>query len=206
MIACGMLGLSPATVAAVCAFSQAAASSTWPASAGPPPPVTASEFRDPRPRYFDPPVGRYRLPDGTIHHVDPPPGFYDPPPGHYPVDSLAASAPDAVLGPLPTAEASIPAWLDKRRRLRIGLGISLGSIGAGVLASVAATTIWRLQTRGEARTYPDGYEPGMIVALAILPAALIATIVAGIRLGVHARRRPGTPRVQVVAGGLRLSF
>jgi hypothetical protein len=190
-------------VAAFLVFTQVAPTPGWPASAGAPPQVTRSVFYDPPARYFDPPAGRYRLPDGTIQYVDPPRGFYDPPPGQYPVDLLGVPTSEAVLGPLPTAEASVQAWLEKRRRLRIGLGISLGAIGVGVLAGLTTTAIWNAQTRRDLR---DGYPPGVFVDLAIIPAALIATIVYGIRLGVHARRRPGPPRVQVGAGGLRLAF
>lgn len=205
MIPCRVMpALSPAVVAAFSAFIQAAPTSSWPASAGAPPQVTPSEFRDPRAHYFDPPAGRYRLPDGTIQQADPPPGFYDPPPGHYPVDSFAGPAPDAVLGPLPTAEASDNAWLAKRRRLRIGLGISLGAIAVGAIWPSVATAYWERQ-RGP-QTGVVEYAPGTMVALIVVPIGIVATIVSSICLGVHARRRPRPARIQVGAGGLRLSF
>jgi hypothetical protein len=180
---------------------QAASTPSWPAGAGAPPQASPSAFMDPSPRYFDPPAGSYVQPDGSIVHADPPPGYYDLPPGHYP---LVLTGPDELQGPLPSAEASMPAWSAKRRRLRIGLGVSLGVVGVGVLAPLVGLVL--LNARTGDRPCIDCYPPGTIFALVVIPAGIIATLVTGIRLGVHARRRPVLSRFDVTAGGLRLSF
>lgn len=191
------------------ALTQAASPPNWPASAGAPPTVTRSEFRDPRPDHFDPPAGMYRWPDGEIRRADPPLGYYDPPAGQYPVGPV--EGPDAVLGPLPTAEASVPAWLLKRRRLRIGLGISLGAAVVGLLVGLvgAATDGLSLTKHPQnAEPEPSGahFPPSAVIAGFLVPAGLITAIVLGINLGVHNRRRPPARRLQVNGGGFRLSF
>jgi hypothetical protein len=198
MVCCStMSGSLVVALAGVVAFTAAGSTSGWPASAGVQPKVAPTKFKDPRARYFDPPAGRYRLPDGTIREADPPRGFYDPPPGHYavPPPGLDQRLPRAVIGPLPTAEGSVDGWIAKRRRLRIGLGISLGTMGAGllVLAIPSAPSL-------------DGYPPGIFATMVFVPVGLIAAIATGISLRVHARRRPMSSRVQVLADGLRLSF
>lgn len=193
-----MLSFQPLALAVLM---QAASTSTWPAGAGAPPQTTPSTFIDPSPRYFDPLPGSYVQPDGTLVHADPPPGYYDLPPGHYP---LVLTGPEGLQGPLPSAEASMPAWSAKRRRLRIGLGVSLGVVGVGVLAPLVGLIIWNVQTSNGACI--DCYPPGTIFALVVIPVGIVATVVTGIRLGVHARRRPVLSRLDVGAGGLRLSF
>lgn len=201
-----MPGLAPLALAAVWTFAQAAADPAWPSSAGSaPPPTIPTKFRDPRARIFNPPAGRYRLPDGTIQQADPPRGFYDPPPGQYPAMELPLDKPPpgTVLGPLPTAEGSMPAWHAKRTRLRVWLGLSTAVIGIGSMAPLVGLAIWRAAPYGECI---DCYPPGTILALVLVPAGIIATVVSGARLGVHNRRRPVPLRVQMSPGGLRLSF
>lgn len=163
-------------------------------------PAHAVIFKDPRPRFYDPPPGRYHLPDGTYGYADPPEGFYDPPPGYYPVDGAHALASWTSLGPLPTAEGSIAAWYAKRRRLRIGLGISSGAFALSFLAIPLSNLFWRPQG-----LCIDCYPPGIIVTLYLAPASLIAAIVYGIRLGIHSRRRPQT-RLALAPGGLLWRF
>lgn len=197
-----MSGSVSVAVAAVCLFMQSA-SPAWPASAGAKPRVAPSKFKDPRPRFFDPPPGRYRLPDGSFKEADPPRGFYDPPPGYYALarPGLRGAAPDAVIGPLPTAEGSLQGWIDRRRQLRIVFGVSLGTIGVGALVPLIG-----LATQRGDEPCIDCYAPGTFVALIVVPIGIVATIATGIALGVHARRRPKPSRVQVTAGGLRMTF
>jgi len=200
----------PADVAflAFWALTQAASPPNWPASAGAPPKVTRSEFRDPRPDHFDPPAGMYRWADGKLRRADPPPGYYDPPAGQYPVGPV--EGPDAVLGPLPTAEASVPAWLLKRRRLRIGLGVSLGAAAVGLLVGLVGeatggVSLTKQPTNAEPSEGPH-FLPSTVIAVFLVPAGLITAIVLGINLGVHNRRQPPSRRLQVSGGGFRLSF
>lgn len=174
--------------------------STWPASAGAQPPATPSVYKDPRPHYYDPPAGRYRLPDGTVQQADPPRGFYDPPAGFYSVPTVEGPATDSVLGPLPTAEGSDEAWLNRRHGLRIGLGLSLGVVGLGAIAPLIVRPIW------PDHRCVDCFPPGALAALIMLPAGLIATIVFSVRLAVHNRRRPRGFDLRVDSGGLRLAF
>ena len=204
-----MPGLADVAFLTFWAFTQAASPPNWPASAGPPPQMTRSEFRDPRPDHFDPPAGMYRWADGKIRRADPPPGYYDPPAGQYPVGPV--EGPDAVLGPLPTAEASVPAWLLKRRRLRIGLGVSLGAAAVGLLVGLvgAATDGVSPSTQpknGPYRDDGDEFLPSTVIAVFLVPAGLITAIVLGVNLGVHNRRQPPSRRLQVSGGGFRLSF
>lgn len=179
-----------ALVGVLCAAPPPAPASTWPASAGRRPDSLPVEYSDPKPRYFDPPPGRYVYPDGSIRDADPPPGFYDPPPGYYPVDPALAAAYRSALGPLPTAEAALRAWEEKRRRLRIGLGVSGGILGLSVLAYPISMGIVSAATRGEDFVCIDCYPPGIFVTMVLGPPALVATIVYAVRLGIHARRRP----------------
>lgn len=196
-----MSGLS--LVAVVVAFMQAVSSPSWPASAGAQPKASPTKFKDPGAGYFDPPRGRYRLPDGTIREADPPRGFYDPPPGRYAVapPGLRRPLPNAVIGPLPTAEGSAQAWLDRRHRLRIGLGVSLGVAGVGAVIPLVGLAL----QRGD-EPCVDCFAPGTLIALYVVPTGLISAIALGITLAVHNRRRPQPSRVQVFAGGLRMSF
>lgn len=177
---------------------------SWPPSAGPAPVSSPVVYGDPQPHYFDPPPGRYLHPDGAIRDADPPPGFYDLPPGHYPRDPERAAATRSLLGPLPTAEAAVPAWLDKRRRLRIGLGVSGGILGASLLALPIGSAIYNA-TRSDDFVCVDCYPPGIFITLVLAPPAFIATVVYAIRLGVHAKRRPRT-LLAVGPDGLRLRF
>ena len=178
--------------------------SAWPASAGPRPASSPVEYRDPKPRYFDPPPGRYAHSDGSTRDADPPPGFYDLPPGYYPLDPERAAAERASLGPLPTAEASRAAWEERRRRLRIGLGVSGGVFGLSVLAIPISIGIGAARHDADF-VCVDCYPTGVYVTLALGPPALIATVVYAIRLGVHAKRRPRT-NVAFGPGGLTWRF
>jgi hypothetical protein len=180
-----------------------APAASWPASAGVQSPANSVIYKDPKPRFYDPPPGRYRLPDGTFGYADPPEGFHDPPPGYYPVDEAQAVATWTSLGPLPTAEGSIAAWYEKRRRLRIGLGISSGAFALSFLAIPLSNLFWRPSSDGVPCI--DCYPPGIIVTLYLGPASVIAAIVYGIRLGVHARRRPKT-NLALAPGGLLWRF
>jgi hypothetical protein len=191
------------------AFTQAASPPSWPASAGAPLQLTRSEFRDPRPDYFDPPAGMYRWSDCKIRWADPPPGYYDPPAGQYLV--VPVEGPDAVLGPLPTAEASAPAWLLKQRRLRIGLGVSLGAAAVGLLVGLVGEatdglSLTKQPTNADPPSDGDEFLPSTVIAAFLVPAGLITAIVLGINLGVHNRRRLPSRRLQVSGGGFRLSF
>lgn len=173
-----------------------------------------TEFRDPRPRTFDPPHGRYLLPNRAVIVADPPRGYYDPPPGLYPKTTTTSPSPEAraargiILGPLPTAEASMPAWLAKRRRLRIALGISSGLILATALTPALGAGIEAAQDRDQGpKGSVDGYPPGFFVLVFGTPLAILATIVTGTLLGVHKHRQPRTNhRLQVTPGALNLAF
>lgn len=179
--------------------------STWPSSAGRRPDFFPVEYIDPQPRYLDPPPGRYVYPDGSIRKADPPPGFYDLPPGYYPLDSGRAVKYDAILGPLPSAEAALTAWQQKRRRLRIGLGISGGILGLSVLAIPIGLGIFNAATRHDDFVCVDCYPPGTLVTLVLGPPALVATLVYAIRLGIHSKRRP-TTNLTVGPNGLLWRF
>lgn len=156
-----------------------------------------TEFRDPRPRTFDPP----------------PRGYYDPPPGLYPKTTTTSPSPEVraargiILGPLPTAEASMPAWLAKRRRLRIALGISSGLILATLLTPAVGSGIDALRERDLDSPPIAEYPSGFLVLVFGTPLAILATIVTGTLLGVHKHRKPRTNhRLQVTPGALNLAF
>lgn len=172
-----------------------------------------TEFRDPRPRTFDPPHGRYLLPNRTVIVADPPRGYYDPPPGLYPKTTTTSPSPEVraargiILGPLPTAEASMPAWLAKRRRLRIALGISSGLILATLLTPAVGSGIDALRERDLDSPPIAEYPSGFLVLVFGTPLAILATIVTGTLLGVHKHRKPRTNhRLQVTPGALNLAF
>lgn len=192
--------LSHVIVASFWSFLPIEPTSTWLASAGAQPQAPPSVYKDPRPRYYDPPAGRYRLPDGTVQQADPPRGFYDPPAGFYPVPTVEGPATGSVLGPLPTAEGARQAWLNRRHGLRIGLGLSLSVVGLGAIAPLIVRPIW------PDHQCVDCFPPGALAALIMVPAGLIATIVFSVRLAVHNRRRPPGFDLRVDSGGLRLAF
>ena len=182
----------------------------WPTSAGSAPAPIAAEHRDPRPLHYDPPAGLYRLPDGTYEHRDPPAGDYDPPPGLYrlgPPDAPEGAVPPPWLGPLPLLLDPVEYWQARRRRLRIGLGVSGGVLAAGALG-VALSLAFPNDCGsmpGQATFNCEAYPIGLMVwSFAVVPASLVATIVYGVRLGRHNARRPAQlRRVQLTVRGLR---
>ena len=101
----------------------------------------------------------------------------------------------------------MPAWLAKRRRLRIALGISGGLILATLLTPAVGSGIDALQAR-DLDPKPIGeYPSGFLVLVIGTPIAILATAITGTLLGIHKRRQPRTThRLQVTPGGLNLAF
>lgn len=198
--------LAAHVLGAAATASSPTGSASWPASAGPPPSTWSVVYRDPRARYFDPPAGRYSKGDGSLIDADPPAGYYDPPPGYYPRDRAQALAYGNSLGPLPEPMSAQEVWERKRLRLRIGLGVAGSALGIAVLAPILSSIAYHSTTRDPTYTCIDCWDPGILILMGLGPPALIATTVYAIRLGIHARRRPASARVDLGSGGLRWRF
>lgn len=180
--------------------------SAWPESAGTPPPKFDRVYKDPPPRYFDPPAGLYSKGDGTLVETDPPRGYYDPPPGYYPRDRHLALTYHHPLGPLPRPLSDLEIWEKKHRQRKIALAISATALGIAVLAPIVSA----IQRAVSSPPPPDVrcidcWDPGIVIFLSLGPPALISTTVSGALLGVHAKRRP-SQQVSLSPSGLTWRF
>ena len=120
-----------------------------------------------------------------------------------PVVGWPASAGPAptLLRPAPAPADETGAWLARRRRLRIGLGVS-----GGVLLAGGAALGLSLGFSACGEDSLDCFPIGATVSGVVAAAALISTVVYAVRLTVHNERRPRQLRVQLEPGGLRLRF
>lgn len=121
-------------------------------------------------------------------------------------------APSLVLDPdregpeAGTNNAELSAWTAKQHKLKIQTGVSGGLSAGFLLTSVLLFTLpIGCNSHGEC----DDSFGHLIVALALVPAsaaALISSIVYGVRLTRHNRARPANAQVGVGSGGLMVRF
>lgn len=175
-------------------------------------------YTDPPPGYYDPPPGYYDPPPAYYEsdtpgappvYKDPPPGYYDPPPGWYDPPPGYYMPPAALPAPLPipndpaiAADLAMHNWLARRdqlRRRQIGWGVVLG-------ASVVTLGLLIALPGPDCRSCGITERPFLSMSALILgKISLVSSIVNGVALGRHNRKRPA-PTLSFAPGALHLSF
>ncbi len=115
----------------------------------------------------------------------------------------ASAGPAPLLRPAPVQEESSRKWLERRRRLRIGLGVSAGVLGVGAVGLGLFVGLRRCDAD---ESFCEGVPTGAIVTGVVVAGSFISTIVYAVRLTKHNERRPSARRVTFAAGGLSVRF
>lgn len=175
-------------------------------------------YTDPPAGHYDPPPGLYDPPpayyesdtpggapvykDPPAAYYDPPPGWYDPPPGYYlPPAGLPAPLPIPTQ-PVVVTDDAWRKWSKRHDQLRgrqIGWGVVLG-LSVVTLGMIAAFP------PDDCRGCGIFARPGLgISALILGKISLVSTVINGVALARHNRRRP-TANLSLGPGSLRLDF